>query len=101
SSTPSSLLPFPTRRSSDLDRARSLYPAYQHHHRFAAANVIGFAEMTNAECRRNDKMTNGEEVMPTRIRHSGFIIDSSFVIRHSRSEEHTSELQSPYDLVCR
>ncbi len=28
-------------------------------------------------------MTNGEKVMPGRIRHSGFVIDSSFVIRHS------------------
>jgi type II secretory pathway pseudopilin PulG len=28
-------------------------------------------------------MTNDEKVMPARIRHSGFVIDSSFVIRHS------------------
>jgi type II secretory pathway pseudopilin PulG len=28
-------------------------------------------------------MTNGEKVMPGQIRHWGFVIDSSFVIRHS------------------
>src|SRR5437867_8075378 len=28
-------------------------------------------------------------------------MDSSLLSRNARSEEHTSELQSPYDLVCR
>src|SRR5207248_6348886 len=28
-------------------------------------------------------------------------IDERKLLLHSRSEEHTSELQSPYDLVCR
>src|SRR5947208_15358176 len=36
----------------------------------------------NVECQRSERMTNGEKVMPGRIRHSGFVIDSSFVIRH-------------------
>src|SRR5207248_10770025 len=29
------------------------------------------------------------------------IVRGQVVFRHDRSEEHTSELQSPYDLVCR
>src|SRR5437899_12678883 len=36
----------------------------------------------NVECKRIERMTNGEKVMPGRIRHAGFVIDSSFVIRH-------------------
>src|SRR6266481_3743672 len=36
----------------------------------------------NVECQRSERMTNGEKVMPGRIRHAGFVIDSSFVIRH-------------------
>src|SRR5437867_5692035 len=30
-----------------------------------------------------------------------FVVEAVLVLRGSRSEEHTSELQSPYDLVCR
>src|SRR5438094_4350045 len=29
------------------------------------------------------------------------VVCSSWKVKRSRSEEHTSELQSPYDLVCR
>src|ERR1043166_2766081 len=35
------------------------------------------------ECRRNDRMTNAGKFKAVGIRHSGFVIDSSFVIRHS------------------
>src|SRR5207249_4931600 len=31
----------------------------------------------------------------------GFIVDRGYVDRAQRSEEHTSELQSRFDLVCR
>src|SRR5207248_9158493 len=37
----------------------------------------------------------------SRIRSATFAIASSERSRPTRSEEHTSELQSPYDLVCR
>jgi prepilin-type N-terminal cleavage/methylation domain-containing protein len=32
---------------------------------------------------RNDEMTNGQKVAKGRVRHSRFVIDSSFVVRHS------------------
>src|SRR5207248_9099830 len=34
-----------------------------------------------------------------REHHAG--VDDDDIVAHARSEEHTSELQSPYDLVCR
>jgi prepilin-type N-terminal cleavage/methylation domain-containing protein len=39
------------------------------------------ARMSNVE--GNDRMTNIEQVASARVRHSGFVINSSFVIRHS------------------
>src|SRR5882724_8066844 len=32
---------------------------------------------------KNDRMTNIKQVASARVRHSGFVINSSFVIRHS------------------
>src|SRR6266705_2891142 len=38
---------------------------------------------------------------PCRFSPASTPVSSSPTGRHARSEEHTSELQSPYDLVCR
>src|SRR5207248_4166145 len=84
---PRDLHSFPTRRSSDLDRLRAI-PGVRSasvssitpvcHCRFAGEVVIeGYAPKS-----RDDSMASFNNVS-------------------DRSEEHTSELQSPYDLVCR
>src|SRR5437867_4068375 len=53
--------------------------------------------VADAHCRYHDSARYDEELrIRTRIAES-----KNRVIVFSRSEEHTSELQSPYDLVCR
>src|SRR5438094_5841597 len=47
-----------------------------------------------ADCKANVKAGEG----PLNIRHA---VEIARVADIKRSEEHTSELQSPYDLVCR
>ena len=39
--------------------------------------------MTNAECRRNDRMTNVEKVVTAELRHLGFVIRHLNGARHS------------------
>src|SRR5688500_19553861 len=72
---------FPTRRSSDLGSA----PAQGG----TRTNVNVFANMTNAFNRPNYNPPSGVMTSP------------NFGRSTSRSEEHTSELQSPCNLVCR
>src|SRR5207248_5158166 len=83
---------FPTRRSSDLAQVV----------RIAAQSgkntlvLVGIAGRNQAMCvitRNLGKM--GEHLSPAPAR-----IQELSYTQH-RSEEHTSELQSPYDLVCR
>src|SRR5207248_8609186 len=79
---------FPTRRSSDLAE----------HLRLAAELAFG------ADFARHARDFTGERVElidhrvdgALQLEHLALHID-----RNLRSEEHTSELQSPYDLVCR
>src|SRR5699024_12547266 len=68
------LLSFPTRRSSDLP------------HAYIDSNILGFTNVLEA-CRHNN------------VKH--LIYASSSSVYGARSEEHTSELQSRFDLVCR
>src|SRR5699024_12409851 len=72
------LLSFPTRRSSDLASRPS-------------RSITG--------C-RPDPLTS-RRARPARPRRSGSPTRGSSVSRSDRSEEHTSELQSRFDLVCR
>src|SRR5438876_5973402 len=65
---------FPTRRSSDLSRSRDLA------HITRSADIV-IAAIGRAEFVKADHVREGD--------------------RLSRSEEHTSELQSPVHLVCR
>src|SRR5699024_12634133 len=88
---PSLLLPFPTRRSSDLPQA----PIAQ------LAEADGLKPF---QCRfesdwghRSIRSTFLREVFPKVL--SKWLVDGIHV--GSRSEEHTSELQSRFDLVCR
>src|SRR5699024_12545927 len=82
------LHPFPTRRSSDLATARS----------------------ASRTCWRWVAITPPSNSPPRRVSASGYLASSSMTWRdpvnrftgsRRRSEEHTSELQSRFDLVCR
>src|SRR5207249_11402770 len=73
---------FPTRRSSDLLHAAFL------------TGSVKFAFQPAEE------ISNGAEAMITAGVLEGPTVDAAFGI-HLRSEEHTSELQSRFDLVCR
>src|SRR5205807_8145074 len=73
---------FPTRRSSDLDRGREsgqLRGGRTHFHVFAAGS--------------DQQYVHGFAALRRRAQHAE--------IQVHRSEEHTSELQSPCNLVCR
>src|SRR5207248_9507002 len=74
------LHPFPTRRSSDLRGAGT-----------RIAGRLGLAQRPPAFDDRDQRPPHVDQA-----RHDGRRTGNA-----RRSEEHTSELQSPYDLVCR
>src|SRR5207248_11047454 len=81
---------FPTRRSSDLSGAkRSLPPLPRRTFTVLASSF------TSERFRFTSSLTRSP-LPKSRSRMQRFLMFSSL-----RSEEHTSELQSPYDLVCR
>src|SRR5207249_11270132 len=94
---PPRLLPsFPTRRSSDLETAHYI------NHRLARASVGAPMEFDRAVTNRIHARSGG---VPRLI---NVIADATLVFGYGeerslidRSEEHTSELQSRFDLVCR
>src|SRR5207248_10636752 len=100
SALPRHLPSFPTRRSSDLApfasrRILFLVAAFS-----ALSIATCFADsllVTAKKTPYDHQMARIQPVLnaPTSVQHSGLSL--SLV----RSEEHTSELQSPYDLVCR
>src|SRR5204863_9032430 len=80
---------FPTRRSSDLDDAGELGIA-----------LVGDQEPAQGDLRRAHVLDVDDHVS------EGIVEDTLLEARHrtrleNRSEEHTSELQSRRDLVCR
>src|SRR5205807_4412181 len=87
-SAPHRALPsFPTRRSSDLARARLAPETHHHDHD------------TSADDHRAAHGGGWHRLCGVRDADlSGFGVRTR---RHPRSEEHTSELQSPCNLVCR
>src|SRR5207249_7411381 len=101
--TPSRALPhplsFPTRRSSDLARAHRL-PSLGRHDQAEAATLAVAALEVDA---RADQA--GELLRDVQPQSRALIAPARFHLLESleqlRSEEHTSELQSRFDLVCR
>src|SRR5207248_11169859 len=99
--TPHILLSFPTRRSSDL-AVIQWYWLQDTHKDLDQFNTI------------HERLIEAWKAGPgsRRLRQAGVIVNFSSLsgnledfmtvnyLRDTRSEEHTSELQSPYDLVC-
>src|SRR5207248_11716348 len=81
-STSFALLSFPTRRSSDL--LQEWYPG-----EVIVPDLVRYHLPARNLCRQVSQNWTG--------RSSRYLL----LFPHYRSEEHTSELQSPYDLVCR
>src|SRR5437867_4165192 len=79
--------PFPTRRSSDL--VLQLEPKRFHRRLHQRDGLFVVAVDEDISRRRRDQI--GAQ------RHRADVVE----IADDRSEEHTSELQSPYDIVCR
>src|SRR5207248_9831236 len=82
---------FPTRRSSDLDFAPQPF------HKAIQRNDI--IAVISQRRRRDGKLELAFFSKKVDCFFAHFSIERSFLFE--RSEEHTSELQSPYDLVCR
>src|SRR5207248_8855519 len=95
------LRPFPTRRSSDLLERRILLSASALRIQLSGslgARLIACSAASNASWLRFNRLRTSE-----RLCQAEAIWGFNFTARSyaaSRSEEHTSELQSPYDLVC-
>src|SRR5207248_9041853 len=82
--------PFPTRRSSDLSSSRvalALPRERGQRVREGTGRRVGRGALVGFRCEAAWPNLRPVTTPPT--------------LRRDRSEEHTSELQSPYDLVCR
>src|SRR5207248_11202309 len=89
-----SLHPFPTRRSSDLDAM------LLHDTPVSCAAIIGV--VTAKLVGRDWVPLESAPVSGLKYRIAAmFTAVMGWLLEVRRSEEHTSELQSPYDLVCR
>src|SRR5207248_11482167 len=92
---------FPTRRSSDLVALNCS------EHRFAKEEACGTERslwplVESPPLARCDRLKVGAGAKrPARTRQNGDAGGVVLLVVLKRSEEHTSELQSPYDLVCR
>src|SRR5207248_10162948 len=91
--------PFPTRRSSDLDPTlRDTWDRIAAHveQRLGPVDAV----VADEHCARLLREVFGADF--DRRGHGGVVaLDRTTDVVTERSEEHTSELQSPYDLVCR
>src|SRR5207248_8999413 len=92
---------FPTRRSSDLDgwfAGGQVGCDYQ-----LATNWVIGAEVTGSWADVNGSVLNAGGIIGHTLEHrlNGFVTATGRLGYAMRSEEHTSELQSPYDIVCR
>src|SRR5207249_10508698 len=94
-----SLPPSPTRRSSDLLRLASPLPADRIE---AALTAVGDVE--GVAVGGDEALGSGARVEPGAagvLEGGGRSRHIRVALRRLRSEEHTSELQSRFDLVCR
>src|SRR5207248_10189715 len=92
---PPALHSFPTRRSSDLDRANTS--------RSRTSPPVARATTVSpgATCGVGTRCCTTALRRYRRSLACGAASPNTSTCSHTRSEEHTSELQSPYDLVCR
>src|SRR5207248_3662455 len=89
---PPTLHPFPTRRSSDLTNLASrLCGEAKADQIVVSRRVYGMVEPWVEARALDDLQLKG-------FNHPVLAME---IVERARSEEHTSELQSPYDLVCR
>src|SRR5699024_12382039 len=97
SSSPSHLPPFPARRSSDLKILTGLLGI--------VAFILIISVLTNGGSSGEEAAASGDDVAATEqagdSAESGTSGQAENVEQADRSEEHTSELQSRFDLVCR
>src|SRR5207244_10986604 len=88
---PRDLHSFPTRRSSDLRWYSSAITAPERPPRIPSSTIRAVSRLRTASPWRADcRLASSSEAAPR-----------TAVRRRTRSEEHTSELQSPDHLVCR
>src|SRR5207248_11557061 len=87
---------FPTRRSSDLKVVSTQPELVAHHYTEANCPAQTIAYWLKAGTAAANKSANIEAIDQF---HRGLTLAET--LPDMRSEEHTSELQSPYDLVCR
>src|SRR5207248_10894452 len=89
---------FPTRRSSDLRAgidALGVFEDFALTVRLVERKIFSFLDFTDFESTTRTLVEQIDELAVD-------FIDFATPVRDvHRSEEHTSELQSPYDLVCR
>src|SRR5207249_9520205 len=71
--------------------------------RYASAGLSGSARSPRArrEEASSRKRSRRSGSRPARARVAAIVLVAAIVTRRARSEEHTSELQSRFDLVCR
>src|SRR5699024_12668432 len=97
SCVPRDLDAFPTRRSSDLeDRGRASGGA-------GSERVLAPADRGDAVLVGPDHGVDAvaEVELRQQVRHMGLDRGHAVIWAYERSEEHTSELQSRFDIVCR
>src|SRR5207248_11485233 len=90
------LLSFPTRRSSDLNIGFIAISGWDDS-KIPTECGEALEHMRDTRGLIVDVRLNGGGGEPLAEKFAGRFLEKEFV----RSEEHTSELQSPYDLVCR
>src|SRR5207248_10152452 len=95
--SPRHLHSFPTRRSSDLGCALA-WPLLSSR---AALSASGGAPSWPGALMRSSHLLTSSFRSDTRVSPMPGAVSRRNVRARARSEEHTSELQSPYDLVCR
>src|SRR5207248_10851355 len=91
---------FPTRRSSDLDRSLASFALTDRQTRFLVTVMRHAGVFVGRQYAAFAGITHGQKVHDF-IRTLVARRFATLIELGTRSEEHTSELQSPYDLVCR
>src|SRR5207248_6825000 len=100
SRSPTDIHSFPTRRSSDLDVIdpnRNVDQAF----RSTTFNLKNGQFISGLVLREEGDVIVVADAQGKEQRLVKTSVEERIVSQLSRSEEHTSELQSPYDLVCR